>query len=51
MLAGNTGSQWLTSGDLRRLSPLVWTHVALHGEFTLKMDSASNAATAVRKAE
>jgi TnpA family transposase len=39
VLAEDEWSRLLTSKDYRGLTPLIWAHVAMHGEFKLNMNS------------
>lgn len=39
VLAEDAWSQLLPSEDYRGLTPLIWAHVAMHGEFKLNMNS------------
>ncbi|SFT93730.1 hypothetical protein SAMN04487904_1142 [Actinopolyspora lacussalsi subsp. righensis] len=38
-LAENEWAGLLSSEDYRGLTPLIWAHVAIHGEFKLNMNS------------
>lgn len=39
MLAEDAWARLLTSEDYRGLTPLIWAHVTMHGEFKLTMNS------------
>lgn len=39
VLAEDEWSEIFTSEDYRGLTPLIWSHVAMHGEFKLNMNS------------